>query len=355
MANKYGIPDELYSRAKSMADLKYRSALQAQAGSSRGYAGGSVSKDGILAAEIEKVMGSYSASGGSSGGATQASESSSSSFSGIQDPEIRTLLKGLVTQMNSGGTAGQKEAKAAKDKTVAGLDEALGNYSKQSAFTDSLALIQQSLAKTMEANKPAIQKAIEGSGTSSGSMQALLSQRLATDASTQAGALGAEQAKAYGQIATNLLNTRGGLTNGVDQTLDPMTKILDLLKISTQQSSSTSNFSPQQMNVETQADKLAQIAAQNAGALDRTNAQVAGQLAGASGGSVQMPTNPFASMDALIAGANNTAKTSSSLAELLKLAGAPATVGANQPVSTTPAYMNLTNTTDPSNPYGINF
>lgn len=237
---------------------------------------------------------------------TQSSKSSSSasSFSGIEDPETRALLKGLINQLNTGGTAGMKEAKAAKDASISKIDTTLADYTKKGAFQDAVDLMAQNLSKSMEANKPAIQRSIEGAGTSAGAMQGLLSQKLATESSQAAGAMGAEQARAYGQIAAALLGQRGQLTTGKDEAINPLLQAMDLAKIqrsqsnSSTESSATGYFSPAQMNAESQSDKLAQIEAQNQGALDRALLGAANQ-----GGGGQAPAMPGFDLAALLANA----------------------------------------------------
>lgn len=65
------------------------------------------------------------------------------------------------------------------------IPELAADYTKDKAFQDAVDLVSQSLQNSMEKNMPAISKSIQGAGTSSSSMQGLLSQKLATDASQQ--------------------------------------------------------------------------------------------------------------------------------------------------------------------------
>lgn len=198
---------------------------------------------------IKEVMAKRGTTGTGTGTASnQQSSQSSSSFSGIQDQDVRDTLKGLINQFNNGGTEEYKKASAERADTLSFLDKSLQDYSKQGAFQDAGDLMAQSLRLSQEKNMPAIQKAMEGAGTSAGSMQALLSNKFALEASQAAGALGATQASEYGRIAASMLNTRAGLTTGVDRTIDPMVKLADALKISSSQSqassSGMSNFNP---------------------------------------------------------------------------------------------------------------
>jgi hypothetical protein len=254
MSNPYGIPDDVYQ------SLGARARLTASGYKNKVYG------DSIYRSNLSSLIADYSKNnpvGGSAGavGAGSASNqsSSSASFSGLQDSPERDMIKGLIGQFNNGGTEAYKQAQAQRQQSIGMLDSSLQDYSKKNAFQDAVDLMSSNLNKSMEAQKPAIQKAMEGAGTSAGSMQALLSQKLSADASREAGAMGAQQAVAYGQIASNLLNQRGSLTTGVDQSIDPMVKLADLLKVSTsqQQSSGSSNFDPANMlNAQTNAARL---------------------------------------------------------------------------------------------------
>ena len=206
--------------------------------------------------------------GGGGGAGNTASQSNSSSFSGLEGTE-RDQIKGLLSQMIGGGTDAYKQAQAQRQETIGMLDSALGQYSKQAAFSDAAAMMQQNLNKSMEANQPAIQRAMQNAGTSGGSMQALLSQKLASEAALAAGTLGAEQAKAYGQISSSFMNQRGALTTGQDQSLDPITKLAELLKVSRSSGSSTGYFDPLRESMAAadreSREKIASMAASAAG------------------------------------------------------------------------------------------
>lgn len=170
----------------------------------------------------------------------QTSSSSSTGFSGIDNPEALATLMSLISQLSSGGTDAMK-AQATDKKAGIDLTKAtLQDFTKGKAFTDALALMQSSLDKAMEAQKPAIQRAVEGAGTSASSMQALLSQKASSDAATQAGALGAEQAKAYGAITAQLLSTLNTSASQMDPAVQALIQALDLTKVSKQSSTSTS-------------------------------------------------------------------------------------------------------------------
>ena len=143
-------------------------------------------------------------SGSSSQGSVSNSTSSSESFTGIQDAEALKVLKDLIKQLAGVGTDQQRKTNQERQQTIQDTRATAQDYSKDKAFSDAKYLITQSLQSSMEKQMPAISKSIQGAGTSSSSMQGLLSQKLATDASTAAGALGAQQATAYGGISTSL-------------------------------------------------------------------------------------------------------------------------------------------------------
>ena len=171
--------------------------------------------------------------------------SSSSSFQGIEDPISLANLQTLISQLLSGGTAGQRANAGKKDEAMTLTKEALGNYTKSKAFQDAVDLMAAQLGDSLEANKPAIQRAVEGAGTSAGSMQALLSQNLVTDSAQKAGAMGAEQAKAYGQITASLLATLNQSANQADPVVGDLLKALDLTRISRQTSVSQGSSTQQ--------------------------------------------------------------------------------------------------------------
>lgn len=171
---------------------------------------------------------------------SSSSSSQSSAFSGINDPQALAALQTLISQLASGGSDAMKSQAASKKAGIDQINAALGDYKKSAAFQDALDLVTASLDKAMLAQKPAITRAVQGAGTSASSMQGLLAENAAESAATQAGALGAEQAKSYGQITANLLSTLMSATSTTDPAVSELLKALDLSKVSTQQSTSNS-------------------------------------------------------------------------------------------------------------------
>lgn len=168
------------------------------------------------------------------------SEQSQTSFSGIKDADVLSALKTSLSELRS-----SRSTQQSNNPDITGL---LADYSKKAAYVDSAAAQAQNLGAAMEANKPAIQRAMEGAGTSAGSMQALLSQQLSDKASLSASALGADQAKAYGQISAQLMNTQVQ-SNAQDNTYSAeLARLADAFKISESTSSGKSYFSAEEMN-----------------------------------------------------------------------------------------------------------
>ena len=172
---------------------------------------------------------------------SSSSVATSDSFTGIQDEEALTILKNLIKQLATGGTDKQKEANAERTQTIQDTRASAADYTKDKAFQDAAALVSQSLQAAMEKNMPAISKSIQGAGTSSSSMQGLLSQKLATDSAQAAAALGAEQAKAYGNITANLASVLEKLTQADSTTEDSLINALALLRNTVSSSNSVSS------------------------------------------------------------------------------------------------------------------
>lgn len=107
------------------------------------------------------------------------------------------------------------------------ISEILPQFSKQAAMTDAKSLIESQAIAEREKNMPALQRAVEGAGTSASSMQALLSQKFITDTARAAQAAGAEQARAYGGITSSL----SGALASLAASGDPQQKLLaDILQ-----------------------------------------------------------------------------------------------------------------------------
>ncbi len=183
----------------------------------------------------------------------QSSVSDSSSFQGISNPEALASLLNYIRSAAGGGTESYKNQLALRQGQIGQVNSLAANYTTDAAFKDAALLIQQSLQKSMEAQMPAISKAISGAGTSASSMQALLSQKLATESAQAAGALGAEQAKAYGNIGANLQSVLEALTRINTEGETNFLKALDLAKVATSTSHGESQGTSQSTGSSTQS------------------------------------------------------------------------------------------------------
>lgn len=186
----------------------------------------------------------FSIGGGGGGGSSQ-----SGSVSGIEDPQALQMLMTFLQEQMSGGTAQEKAMRAERMAQIGSARGTLSDYTKSGAFTDAAALMAQSLRQSMEKNMPVINKAIQGAGTSASSMQALLSQKLATESAQAASALGAEQAKAYGGISANLQGVLEALTRSDPNNSVALVNALGLLKNQRSYSSQVQNPTNPTMSV----------------------------------------------------------------------------------------------------------
>ncbi len=181
--------------------------------------------------------------------ATSESSGSSSSFSGIANEEALASLLDFVKKSAGGGSESYKQQLANRQAEARKISQISEDYSTEKAFSDAAQLMAQQLRVSLEQNMPAISRAVHGSGTSASSMQGLLSQKLATETAQAAGALGAEQAKAYGNIRANLANTLEAISRINTDGEQNYLKALELLKVSTSQSQQSSS-SRQQSNAQ---------------------------------------------------------------------------------------------------------
>ena len=187
----------------------------------------------------------------SSGGTTTASQSSSAT--GVENtsvqnmtPESLAALQGLISQLQSGGTNEILAEKAKRAQTQQVIEALLGQVSSGQAFEEAKGLMALNLQTAMEANAPSIQRAIEGSGTSAGSMQALLAQKLSRDSALSASALGAQQSQEYARQRSALANTLEAATRPTNDNTRALLGALNISKnaiSNTQRSSSSSRTS----------------------------------------------------------------------------------------------------------------
>lgn len=145
-------------------------------------------------------------------------------------PEAQASLQILIQQLQDGGTTEQRRAKDNRNQTEALIQGLLGAVSPDQALEDAKGLMALNLQQSMEKNMPAIQRAIEGAGTSASSMQGLLSQALARDSALAASALGAGQQAQYAQQRSNLASVLENISRENNTVTASLLDALDIAK-----------------------------------------------------------------------------------------------------------------------------
>lgn len=186
------------------------------------------------------------------------------------DPGSMKTLQDFIAQLMSGGTASQKGEIQKRDAMTQFVTNLLGLVSPEQAKADAQGLMSLNLQQSMEKQMPALQKAIEGAGTSASSMQALLANRIAQDAALNASALGGEQQKAYAQSRAQLASLLEAFTRPQNTVENTLIQALNALKGAVTNTTSTrysNNNSTQnstgQQNQTTNSQQVAQKGAIN--------------------------------------------------------------------------------------------
>jgi hypothetical protein len=146
------------------------------------------------------------------------------------DPGSMKTLQDFIAQLMSGGTANQRGEIQRRNAMTQFVTNLLGLVSPEQAKADAQGLMSLNLQQSMEKQMPALQKAIEGSGTSASSMQALLANRIAQDAALNASALGGEQQKAYAQSRAQLASLLEAFTRPQNTVENNLIQALNVLK-----------------------------------------------------------------------------------------------------------------------------
>lgn len=146
------------------------------------------------------------------------------------DPGSMKTLQEFIAQLMSGGTANQRGEIQRRNAMTQFVTNLLGLVSPEQAKADAQGLMSLNLQQSMEKQMPALQKAIEGSGTSASSMQALLANRIAQDAALNASALGGEQQKAYAQSRAQLASLLEAFTRPQNTVENNLIQALSVLK-----------------------------------------------------------------------------------------------------------------------------
>lgn len=191
----------------------------------------------------EPSVTSSTVTGGSSKSATETSKQT------FMSSENLAALQALIQALQGGGTNEQRAAAVKRQQALEFVKGLFNTVSTEQALIDAKALMALNLQQSMEKNLPAIQRAIEGAGTSASSMQGVLSQQAARDAALASGALGAQQAQVYAQQRSTLANTLEALTREDSPVTTSLIQalqvakgsVIDSTKTGTQNSSNFSN------------------------------------------------------------------------------------------------------------------
>lgn len=177
--------------------------------------------------------------GGSSSKSTSTQQQTA--YSGINDPYTVDAIKTLI---GAGGMTPQLAGQYADRTAMKNVAlEAAGHYTKDAAFSDAKGSIDQLVRQQNEANKPVISRAVEGAGTSGGSMAALLSNDLATRTSQAGATLGAQLAASYGNIQANDLGTAANLSNIDPSAVTALLNAISGMQVSNSQGTAASKSS----------------------------------------------------------------------------------------------------------------
>lgn len=146
------------------------------------------------------------------------------------DAASLAALRALIGALQSGGTQEQRVSSAKRDQIISLTEQLLAQVSPDQAFTDAKGLMALTTQQNLEKNMPAIQRSIEGAGTSASSQQGLLAQQLARDSSLASAALGAEQAKSYANNRVGFANTLEALTRPNNEVTNSLINALQIAK-----------------------------------------------------------------------------------------------------------------------------
>jgi hypothetical protein len=140
----------------------------------------------------------------------------SSSFSGIEDPDVLATLKQYIATAANGGSDEYRRQSSRRDEAIQALRGNIGDYTAGKALGVAEQAMAGVLRKALERDRPMLQKAIAGAGTSASSMQGLLANDISTRAAESAGMIGAELAGRYAAV-----------TGGMQDTMERFTRIDD--------------------------------------------------------------------------------------------------------------------------------
>ncbi|PIP25848.1 MAG: hypothetical protein COX32_01130 [Candidatus Moranbacteria bacterium CG23_combo_of_CG06-09_8_20_14_all_41_28] len=145
-------------------------------------------------------------------------------------PEALAQLSNLIKTLEAGGTPEQRASEIRRRQTQSLIEQLLGTVSTERATQDAKGIMALNLQQAMEKNMPAIQRAIEGAGTSASSMQGVLSQQAARDAALASGALGGQMAAQYARERSSLAGILEAATRPTNDVTDALIQSLGVAK-----------------------------------------------------------------------------------------------------------------------------
>jgi hypothetical protein len=170
--------------------------------------GGNVSSSGNSSTSGSQT-GTSSTTGQSSTSGSSVTQTDNNSTTNTQNMTGSSLaaLETLIQQMLGGGTPEMARLASERQQQINRSTQQQQGYSRENAFADAQGLMAQTMRQTLEKLVPGINRAAAGSGTSQGSMRALLLQQAAENAAQNASAAGLGAAVNYGQVANGAGNT----------------------------------------------------------------------------------------------------------------------------------------------------
>lgn len=177
-----------------------------------------------------------------SGSQSSSSKSSFNSLTDYLDPVAREALNKLLKSFSNPDSAANQYGKERLSE-INKNQQMRGDYSKSAAFADAIGAMNSQLAKSLEAQMPAITAGIDSAGTSGSAMSALLTQKAAENAANTAAELGLQAAISYGQIQTGFSNVLEQLTAGGDPAVDQLLGALNIAKGSIEKKSGSASES----------------------------------------------------------------------------------------------------------------
>lgn len=215
-------------------------------------------------------------------------------------PQAIAALNSLLATLQSGGSPDQQSTTAERQTEIGRTRQLQGQYSPEAASATGNALISKAIKDALLTLMPQITAASEGSGTSKGSMQALLIQQAGEKGATEGAAQAATLSAQYGGLQANFEQTLNELTKQ-----DPNSPLAQLAQLiigskgivqSTASNSTTNSTTNQSTNTATQNSGQVDYAGtvRSPSALQQSNNTITagGTPDGGDGGSMVIASSP---------------------------------------------------------------